>query len=118
MSRSGELFLQDIEEAGTKIQRYTNGLDFEAFVGHEMAYDAVLRNLEIIGEAAKGIPGEVRDRFPSIDGRGMAGLRDILAHAYFALDEATLWDIIQNKIPQLLTDVRAVRKVYTGSQSS
>jgi hypothetical protein len=48
--------LRDIEEAATKIQRYTNGLDFEAFVRHEMAYDAVLRNLEIIGEAANGIP--------------------------------------------------------------
>ena len=54
MSRSWELFLRDIEEAATKIQRYTNELDFEAFVGYEMAYDAVLRNLQIIGEAAKG----------------------------------------------------------------
>ena len=114
MSRSWELFLLDIEEAGTKIQRYTNELNFEAFVRDEMAYDAVLRNLEIIGEAAKGIPDEVREHYSHVDWRGMAGLRDLLAHAYFALDDATLWDIIRNKIPKLLADVREVRDGCAG----
>ncbi len=52
-----------------------------------MAYDATLRNLEILGEAAKNIPDEIRQRYPEVDWRGVAGLRDILAHAYFALDD-------------------------------
>ena len=56
-----------------------------------MAYDAVLRNLEIIGEAAKGIPFHVRDRYPDVDWRGTSGLRDILVHAYFGLDNETLF---------------------------
>jgi uncharacterized protein with HEPN domain len=94
---SWEPFLRDIEEAATKIQRYTNELDFKAFVEHEMTYDAVLRNLEIIGEAVKGIPDQIRGRFPYMDWRRMASLRDLLAHACFALDDATCaWRIINH----------------------
>jgi uncharacterized protein with HEPN domain len=55
-----------------------------------MVYDAVLYNLQILGEAAKKIPDQVRQRYPEIDWRGVAGLRDVLSHAYFALDNATL----------------------------
>ncbi len=110
MSRSWELFLVDIEEAAAKIQRRTHGLSLEEFVANDLLYDAVVRNLEVIGEAAKGIPDEVRSRTPTIDWRRIAGLRDILAHAYFAIDNDTLWDIIQNKIPELLTRVAHLRE--------
>ena len=58
----------------------------------EVAYDAVLRNLQIIGEAAKAIPADVRQAHPEVDWKGMAGLRDVLTHAYFGLDDETLWD--------------------------
>ena len=102
MSRSWVLFLRDIFESAEKIVRYTQGMGFNAFVSNEMAYDAVLRNLEIIGEAAKSIPDEVRHRYPDVPWREMVGLRDILAHAYFGLDDTVLWDIVQNKIPPLV----------------
>ncbi len=85
MSRSWELFLRDMLEAAGKVIRYTDERQMDAFVADEMAYDATLRNLEILGEAAKNIPGEIRQRYPEVDWRGVAGLRDILAHAYFAL---------------------------------
>ena len=65
-------------------------MNFVSFTNNEMAYDAVLGNLEIIGEAAKHIPDEVRRRYPDIAWREMAGLRDILAHAYFGLDDEVL----------------------------
>lgn len=77
-------------------------MDFDTFVSNEMAYDATLRNLEIIGEAAKHIPDEVRTRYPHVPWRQMAGLRDVLAHAYFGLDEAVLWDIVRNEVPPLV----------------
>lgn len=102
MSRSWELFLRDMLEAARKVIRYTNDRQVEAFVADEMAYDATLRNLEILGEAAKNIPEEIRQRYPEVNWRGVAGLRDVLAHAYFALDEATLWKIVRADIPQLL----------------
>jgi len=67
-----------------------------------MVYDAVVRNLEIIGEAAKKIPPNVRNRYLQLDWRRIAGLRDVLAHAYFGLDDQTLWNIVQEKVPQLI----------------
>ena len=108
MSRSWELFLRDMLEAARKVIRYSDERQMEAFVADEMAYDATLRNLEILGEAAKNIPEEIRQRYPDVDWRGVAGLRDILAHAYFALDDETLWKIVRADVPQLLDLLRQI----------
>lgn len=108
MSRSVRLFVQDMLECARKVVRYTHGMSREAFFADELVYDAVLRNLEILGEAAKRVPASVRSRYPQVDWRGIAGLRDILAHAYFALDEDTLWDIIANKVPPLIAELEAI----------
>jgi len=108
VSRSWKLFLRDILESAKKVVRYTQGMDFDSFVKNEMAYDAVLRNLEIIGEAAKHIPDEVRRRYPDIAWREMAGLRDILTHAYFGLDDEVLWDIVQNEVPSLVDHIERI----------
>jgi uncharacterized protein with HEPN domain len=102
VSRSWELFLRDMLEAARKVVRFTADRQLESFVADEMAYDATLRNLEVLGEAAKSIPEEVRQRHPDVDWRGIAGLRDLLAHAYFALDDATLWKIVQIDIPRVI----------------
>ena len=89
-------------EAARKVIRFTDDRQLDAFVADVMAYDATLRNLEILGEAAKNIPEEIRQRFPEVDWRGVAGLRDVLAHAYFALDDATLWKIVRTDIPPIV----------------
>jgi len=102
VSRSWVLYLRDMLEAARKIVRYTGSRQAEAFLADEMAYDATLRNLEILGEAAKAIPEEIRQRHPEVDWRGVAGLRDVLAHTYFALDDATLWRILHTDVGQLL----------------
>ena len=101
MSRSWRLFLEDIVEASSRILRYSEGKDLSAFCADEMAYDAVLRNLQNIGATAKAVPAEVRQGHPEVDWKGMAGLRDVLAHAYFGLDDETLWDVVATKIPRL-----------------
>jgi uncharacterized protein with HEPN domain len=108
VSRSWLLFLDDMREAARKIDRYVAGRDQDAFRADEMAFDATLRNLEILGEAVKGIPEEIRVRYPDINWRGVAGFRNVLAHAYFAVDEETLWDIIANKVPQLLAQLEQI----------
>ena len=110
MSRSWLLFLDDMREAARKIDRYVSGRGQDAFRADEMAFDATLRNLEILGEAVKGIPEEIRARYPDINWRGVAGFRNVLAHAYFAVDEETLWDIIANKVPQLLVQLDRITK--------
>lgn len=111
MSRDYRLYLDDIATSCAKILRYTAGLSFEAFLENELVYDAVLRNLEIIGEAAKNIPVEVRSRYPLTEWRKIAGLRDVLAHAYFGLEDVTLWDIVQNKVPPLLEQIQRISAV-------
>lgn len=102
MSRSWELFLRDLQEAAHKIRRYTADLDLETFRADVLVFDATLRNLEIMGEAAKGIPQEIRARNAEVDWKGIAGLRDSLAHACFGWDDATLWDIVHDKIPKVI----------------
>ena len=108
MSRDYRLYLDDIATSCAKILRYTTGLDFEAFLENDLIYDAVLRNLEIIGEAAKNIPTEMRDRYPVTEWRKIAGLRDVLAHAYFGLEDVTLWDTVQNKVPALFEQIQQI----------
>ena len=110
MSRSWLLFLEDMREAARKIIRYVGGRDEKLFFADEIAVDAVLRNLEVLGEAAKGIPPVIRVAHPEVDWRGIAGLRDVLAHAYFGLDLATLWDIIRNKVPLVLDQLDRIEE--------
>lgn len=102
MSRSIHLYLEDILTAGTKIRRYTQGMSFEAFQSDERTYDAVLRNLQMIGEAVKNITQEIRLKYPEIEWRKIAGLRDILAHAYFSIEDEIVWDIVETKIPPFI----------------
>ena len=81
--RSYLLYLEDILKSVAKVSRYTDGMSFEDFLADERTFDAVVRNLEIIGEAAKNVPPEVRECYPDIEWRKIAGLRDILSHTYF-----------------------------------
>lgn len=110
MSRDLELYLDDMEASCEKVQRYTAGMDCAAFIADERTYDAVVRNLEIIGEAAKRVPDDLRRRMPDIEWRKIAGLRDVLVHAYFGIDNEVLWDIVYNKVPELLTYLREYRR--------
>lgn len=108
MSRDERLYLDDMLETLQKILEYGQDLDFPTFATHRMAYDAILRNLEILGEAAKNVSPDIRDRYPDVGWRKIAGLRDILAHSYFGLMDETLWDIVTHKVPALLPCLEAI----------
>ena len=101
MSRDWTFFLEDIQESCSRVLRYTQGMTFEQFRTDDKTYDAVVRNLEIIGEAAKGLPENVRARMPDIEWSKASGLRNIVAHAYFGISDEILWDVVQNKIPPM-----------------
>jgi len=107
VSRDWRLYWDDALVACRKIQRFTAGLDKDGFRSDERTYDAVLRNLEVIGEAVKNLPEEARDRAPAIEWRKIAGLRDIIAHGYFGIDDEILWDIVARKVPELLSAMAA-----------
>lgn len=101
MSRNWLFYLEDILESCGKIRRYTQGVTFEAFRANDMMIDAVIRNLEIIGEAAKHLPPEARTLMPEADWSKAAGFRDVIAHGYFGLDLYVVWDVVQAKVPGL-----------------
>lgn len=101
MSRDWHILCDDILECCSRIRTYTTGLDREGLVGNQMAYDAVLRNLEIIGEAAKRLPPDVQEKMASIEWSKIAGMRDWLAHAYYRVNADIVWDVVRNKLPEL-----------------
>jgi uncharacterized protein with HEPN domain len=106
MSRNWRIYLDDILHACEKVGRFTIGMSQADFQQDERTFDAVVRNLEVIGEAAKHVPEQVRQRMPGIEWRKVAGLRDVLSHAYFGIDADILWDIISNKLKSLEDAIR------------
>lgn len=107
-SRDWSLFLGDMQRFCSKVMRYSEDLSADQFEADELVRDAVLRNLELLGEAAKQIPDVVRDRHPAVPWRRIAGLRDVLAHAYFGLEDDTIWQIVSSSVPALADQLKAV----------
>lgn len=104
--RAWEFRAQDILEALEKIQRYMGDMDFEGFRRDEKTIDAVLRNITVIGEAAKHIPEEVVTLNPTIPWSKMRGMRDVLVHEYFGVSLEILWQTIQEDLPPLQPQIR------------
>lgn len=107
--REWHFYLNDMIEFAEKVLTYTKGLDQAGFLENELTYDATLRNLELIGEAATHIPNEVRNAHPEIPWRMIIATRNRLIHGYLGIDDDTLWSIIQDDVPELLPVLEALK---------
>ncbi len=105
-SREWRFYVSDMIEFAEKVRAYTSAMDQATFVEDALTYDATLRNLELIGEAATHIPNAVRDEHEEIPWRAIIGARNRLAHSYLSVDDDIIWTIIQDAIPKLLPALR------------
>lgn len=110
MAREWRFYIDDMIRFGEKVLAYTNGLDQSRFVANSVHYDATLRNLELIGEAASHVPGDVRAGAPEVPWRLVIATRNRLIHGYLGIDNDTLWSIIVSDIPALLSELRRLRQ--------
>lgn len=106
--REWRMRVEDILGSIEKISRYTAGMTFEAFQSDDRTVDAVIRNFQIIGEAARHIPPEVESRFPAVPWIEMRGMRNIVIHEYFGIDLPIVWKTLENRLPQLAEQLRGV----------
>lgn len=108
MSLSAREYLQHILDETRYIIEYSQGLEREDFVANETLKRAFLRSLEVIGEAVKNFPLEFREKYPTIQWRLIAGMRDRLIHNYFGVDYDIVWDTVTNKVPMLDREIRRI----------
>ena len=107
--RSVSLLLADIIESGNKIKSYIDGLSYDEFINNSMTIDAVVRNFEIIGEAANQIPEEVRDENDDIDWVRIRGFRNRIVHDYFGIDLEVVWYIIKEYLDPLISIIQKLK---------
>ena len=108
--RDFRLYLRDIFTAMVAIQEFIEDMDFEAFTVDDKTASAVIRKFEIIGEATKNVPEDIRQKYPQIPWRQMAGMRDRLIHAYFGIDYSLVWETAKNQIPLLQPIIAQILK--------
>jgi uncharacterized protein with HEPN domain len=118
MSRSVDVLLGEILMAIDLVRQYTDGLDYDQFLANVEKQDSVVRRLEVIGEAVKGIPNPVRARYPDVPWREIAGARDILIHQYFRVDLEMAWDMVQRDLPLLEAHVRRMLDEIDGADGA
>ena len=112
MSRDWLLYLDDLIDSAEKMQRFLKGRAFEGFASDEMLFDAVLFNLEVIGEAVKKLPEEAKAAVPEADWSGPARMRDLIAHHYFAVDPQIVWEAATQHVPRMLAHAKQLRERF------
>jgi uncharacterized protein with HEPN domain len=110
--RQPQLLLEDILESAEKILTYTQSLTYEEFTADSKTIDAVVRNFEIIGEAANRLPDEFKDAIEQVDWHKIRGLRNRIVHNYFGIDYSIIWSVKENYLSVLIAEVKELLNKY------
>ena len=105
-------FVQDILDSINDVENFIDGMEFEDFINDKKTIYSVVRAIEIIGEAAKNVPEQIRTKYPDVPWKQMAGMRDKLIHEYFGVDLEILWETAKDDVPQLKTPISEVMESY------
>ena len=111
MKKDDSVYLRHIIDAFLQIERYTDGVTYEEFLSNSLLQDGVIRQLEVMGEAARNLSEDLRNEYPKIPWRQMISLRNRMIHAYFNVNLQIIWEIIQGDIPNLKQETKHVLEI-------
>jgi len=110
MKRDETLFLEDILDSINAIEEFSKNMDKKELISSRLKQNAIIREIEIIGEAAKNISKTIKNKYPEIEWKKIVGTRDIIIHAYFGIDFNAVWDIIKKDLPDLKTKILKIKE--------
>jgi uncharacterized protein with HEPN domain len=108
--RDVRVYIEEILECIAKIEEYTKGITEDSFYGNTQIQDAVIRRLEIMGEAVKGVPAEFREKYPEIPWRKISGMRDFLIHEYFGVNLERVWKVAKEDVVELKGKILEIKR--------
>ncbi|MDO9537831.1 MAG: DUF86 domain-containing protein [Thermoplasmata archaeon] len=114
MKKDSVVYLRHIMDAINRVEKYTRGILYQNFMENDIVQAAVIREFEIIGEAAKRISEDIRTKYPAIPWRNMAGMRDKLVHDYMGVDMDAVWNTVEKDIPNLKKTIKIAIEMEEG----